>query len=49
MSQINVEELFVLLGEKDYIIYQLEKRIRILEAQLNQQKEKEGNSDGAEN
>ncbi|MEK4697921.1 hypothetical protein MKX31_28735 [Bacillus sp. FSL M8-0063] len=47
MGQINVEDLFILLGEKDLIIYQLEKQNRVLEAQLNQQKEKEGNTDGA--
>lgn len=44
---VNVEDLFILLGEKDLIIYQLEKRIRLLEAQTNQSNMKEGNTNGA--
>ncbi|MED3022323.1 MULTISPECIES: hypothetical protein [Bacillus cereus group] len=43
---VNVEDLFILLGEKDLIIYQLEKRIRLLEAQTNQSNMKEGKNNG---
>ncbi|WP_369355759.1 hypothetical protein [Lysinibacillus capsici] len=47
MGQINVEDLFILLGEKDLIIYQLEKENRKLR-ELNATKEEQSNGTKAQ-